>query len=530
MEYTIVTYGAGELLHTTFNAIAALINGKSGSLFQPLVRFSLMLGYGWGILSMIGPKQGEFLKSWFVPSFLALTFLFTPTCKVHIHDSVTNYRKDVDNVPWGLGAAAGLVSRIGDVMTRKIEATFSLPDDLQYHKTGSVMASNLIAKARIFRITNAELQESMKCFVNQCVVYEALLGAKYTFDDLKNSKDIWTLVSSNPSKARAFSFKASGKGSEAKIMTCAEGVKALQPYMTKEVENAFQFFEGKLLGKRPSTVNIPLGQQLKQYLPGAFDYMGDMSRTANEHMMQQIMIHTVMDSIESKSTELGNAHNFAVRRAYLQQRANQETVAGVASQKFVAMKNVMECLIYAAFIFILPLALLPFGWKFIKRWFGLLMWVQMWPPLYAILNFIVNVSVRSLGVGILDGPGGTGITIANSVGFMDLHADMAAQAGFMSLAVGSLAYALVKGGAGAFVHIASHMAGPAMSASSSATESLMSGNYSFGNVSQGTVSANNTSMGHLNDSPSYSSGFFAQNNGVVGRTTGVDGTNVVSVS
>lgn len=31
MEFTIVTYGAGEVLSTTFNAIASLINSNTGT-------------------------------------------------------------------------------------------------------------------------------------------------------------------------------------------------------------------------------------------------------------------------------------------------------------------------------------------------------------------------------------------------------------------------------------------------------------------------------------------------------------------
>lgn len=529
-DYTLFTYGAGEVLETTFNAIATVINGKTGTLYQPLIRFALMLGFLWATATLIYGDRTRFFVNWAVPFYLALTLFFAPTCTIKIHDRATSGVHTVDNVPLGLGASAGVISQISDVVTREIEKLFSLPDDLKYHKTGTVMASNLIAKARTFRITNPELQDSMKCFINQCVVYEALLGTKYTFEDLKNSKDIWGLVAANPSQARAFSFKAPGKGEKAQILTCAQGVKALEPYMQKQVETAFQVFEGKIFGKKSSTSNTPLGAQLKQYLPGAFDYMGNMSKSASEYMMQQIMIHTVMDSIESKSTELGNAHNFAIQRAYLQQRANQQTVAGIAAQKVVAMKNVMEALVYAAFIFILPLALLPLGWRFISQWFGLLMWVQLWSPLYAVLNFIVNLSVRNRGVGMITDSEGAGITIANSVGFMDLHADMAAQAGFMSIAVGSLAYALVKGGASAVSHLTSQESSPALSSAASATESLVSGNYSFGNLSQGTVAAYNTSLGHWNDSPSYGSGAFTQNDGVISRSTSADGSHVISVA
>jgi len=528
MEYTVVTYGAGEVLTMTFNAIAALINSKTGTLYQPLVRFALIIGLAWTTTMMVYGDRSKFFGKWVIPFYAALTFLFAPTCKVMVYDPVTNHRQVVDHVPWGLGAAAGVISQIGDRMTREIEKTFSLPDDLKYQKTGAVMASNLIANARTFRITNSELRETFKDFTNQCVVYEALMGRKYTFDDLKKSDDIWSLIKANASQARSFTFKAPKKGSTPQIVTCAKGVIMLEPYLKQDVENAFQTFEGKLFGERKS--GKPSGQMLKQFLPGAMNYMTKMAKSANEHMMQQMMIHATVDSIEAKSTELGNAPNFAVRRAYLQQRANQETVAGIAAQKLIAMKNVMEALIYAAFIFILPLALLPLGWRYITKWFGLVMWIQMWPPLYAILNFIVNMSARSKGIGVITDPMGSGITIANSVGFMDLHADMAAQAGFMTISVGALAYALVKGGAASFVHLAGHLAGAATSAAGSASDSMMSGNYSFGNVSSGSVSANNSSFGQFNESPTYSSGNFTQNDGVMSRSTSADGGHILSVA
>lgn len=535
MNFTIITYGAGEVLSTTFNAIATLINSRTGTLYHPLVRCGLIVGLVWATANMVHGNHTKFLTHWIMPLFLALVLFFAPTCRVHIYDPVTGYRFPVDHVPWGLGAVAGAISKIGDRMTKEVETVFSLPDDFKYHKTGAVMASNLIANARTFHITNSDLAETLQSFVTQCVVYDALLGKKYTLHDLKNSPNIWELVIDNLSPARSFTFKAPGKGQKSQIVPCIKAVPLLNQWLKQDMQTAFQLFESIVFGKKdkktaPHLASLAAGSQLKQYLPGAFQYMTQMAKSAEDVMMQQMMIYSVVDSIENTSTSLGNAPNFAIRRAYLHQRANQETLAGVAAQKLIAMKNVLEALIYAGFIFILPLALLPMGWSFISRWIGLVFWIQLWPPLYAILNFIMNVSAMSKGIGMISGPQGSGITIANSVGFMNLHADMAAQAGFMSLAVGSIAYALVKGGAASFVHLASHLGGPAAAAASRATEDLMSGNYSFGNVNQGNIQAYNTSFGQQNLSPSYSSGAFTQNDGVISRTTGSDGSHMVTVS
>lgn len=535
MEFTIITYGAGETLHTTFNAIAALINSKTGTLYQPLVRCSLLVGLLMAIVGMIYGDVTKFLNQWMMPALLALVLFFAPTCRIQIYDPVSGYRFPVDHVPWGLGAVAGSISKIGDTLTKEIEKVFSLPDDFKYHKTGAVLASNLIASARTFHITNSDLAETLQSFISQCVVYDALLGKKYTLQDLKTSPDIWKLITDKPSPARSCIFKAPGKGQKSQIVTCDKVIPLLNQWLQKDMQNAFQLFESKVFGQKdkrtsPALATLIPGAQLKQYLPGAFDYMTQMAKSAEEIMMQQMMMYAVIDSIENTSTGLGNAPNFAIRRAYLQQRGSQETLAGVAAQKLIAMKNVLEALIYAGFIFILPLALLPMGWSYISRWIGLVLWVQLWPPLYAILNFMMNISVRAKGLGMIANPEGSGLTIANSVGFMNLHADMAAQSGFMSIAVGSLAYALVKGGAASFAHLSSHLGGPATASAARAAEDLISGNYSFGNVSQGTVQAYNTSFGQQNLSPSYASGAFTQNDGVISRTSSSDGSHMVSVA
>ncbi|MEN8236238.1 MAG: conjugal transfer protein TraG N-terminal domain-containing protein [Pseudomonadota bacterium] len=535
MQYTIISYGAGEMLEIVFNAITTLINSKSGSLYTPLVRIGLMIGLVWATMSLILGNSAKFFTQWMIPFFLLLTLFFAPTCKLHIKDPTTGLPPyTVDHVPWGLGAFAGTISQISNTVTQKLESVFSLPNDLKYHKTGAVLASNLIAESRQFQITNVDLQETMREFINQCVVYDALLGNKYTMHDLQNSDDIWGLVTANPSPARSFLFKEPGVGGVAAICTCKEGVARLRKYLKVETQSAFQIFGNKIFGveqhKSKGKGLLNPSRQLQQYLPVSYNYMTGMAKSADAVMRQQMMIHSVIDGIESKSTALGNAANFAVKRAYLQQRANQETLAGVAAKKLIAMKNVMEALIYVAFILVLPLSMLPMGWKFVGRWLCLLLWVQMWPPLYAALNFIMNVAIQSKGIGAITTGNGSGITIANSVGFANLHADMAAQAGFMSLSVGALAYALVRGGAASFVHLAGHLGAPATAAAARASEDLLSGNYSFGNVSHGVMQANNQTFGQQMLSPSYNSGAFMQTDGVVSRSTSAEGGHVVTIA
>ena len=410
------------------------------SIFNALVRLGSFLGVLWGMMLVFYGEQMHFFTRWFLPYIVVLMGFFTPTCTVHIIDPTSHQPpRTIQNVPFGIGMVAGTISKMGHSITQKIEAAFALPDDLLYHNTGSMMASRLIAESKTFHITNPDAADTMREFVNQCVFFDALLGRKYTLNDLKNSEDIWALVRANASPARAFTYKEPGQRPE--ILTCREGVHRIEKLLSDNVDNAFQTFGRRLFGGTQGR-NSQAGNLLKQYLPVSLSYMTRMAKSAEEFMRQQMMIYGVVDALESKSVALGNAPDFARRRAYLQQRETQESISWMAAQKLTGMKNVLECLIYAAFLFLLPLALLPVGWRFIGTWISLVLWIQLWPPLYAILNFLMNMAARAQSAGIIQSS--NGITIANSVGFTNLHADMAAQAGFLTISVGALAYALIK--------------------------------------------------------------------------------------
>jgi len=87
-----------------------------------------------------------------------------------------------------------------------------------------------------FRIVNAEFKGNMERFVNQCVVYDAMIGHKYTFDDLQNQKDIWTFVSANASPLLGFLYKAGN--TPGTIVTCKEGAQNLKELWTAEIDRA----------------------------------------------------------------------------------------------------------------------------------------------------------------------------------------------------------------------------------------------------------------------------------------------------
>src|SRR6202012_2809932 len=212
-------------------------------------------------------------------------------------------------------------------------------------------------------------------------------------------------------------------------------------------------FGRKIFGK--NALIDPRAELLK-HLPLAYGFLTNSAQAAENIIKQNIMIHAVVDGIEQKSVALGNTPNFAARRAYLQQRSTYETLGAMAAETLPTMKAVLESIAYGAFIFVIPLALLPFGYRFLFAWGQVLLWLQMWAPLYAILNYIMTLAARSKTLSVLSMSNDAGVTLATSVGVANVNADIAAMAGYLAMSIPFLSIALVKG-VGSFVHLASHL-------------------------------------------------------------------------
>ena len=534
MDYAITTYGGGDILWGVFNALATLLNANTGSLFTSLVRLGLLIG-GFGAIMSALWKQNPLalFKDWLLPFYIILNVLFVPTTSVWIIDPLLKTQEKVDHVPWALGAFAGTVSEIGHVLTQKVESVFSLPDDLKYQKNGTLFAARLIQNARELQITNEDTRQNIREFVGQCVVYDAMLGSKYSLDDLKNSSDIWGLVSTNASPVRSFVYKDPKENGSSRavpqprpdIITCRQGVVKFNSLWKQEIHTA-----ATQAGKRffPKADNAFAKRELLQHMPLAMGYLLKSAGNAEEIIKQQMMIHALVDGIEHKSTQLGNAPNFAARRAYLQQRTTYQTLGELAAESLPIMKNVLEALAYAAFLFVIPLSLLPMGWRIISSWAGVVMWIQMWAPLYAVLNFIMTLTAQSRNIGHV----GTadGITLANSLGFLNLNADMSAMAGYLAMSIPFISWALIKGGVGAFVRLASHLGNITQGAASRAAEEVTTGNYSFGNLSMGNQHLNTLQAHQLNRLSSYQGGGFRQSDGRVDQLTSASGSTLLNVA
>lgn len=497
MDGTIYTYGGGEILRNIFNSIAIMTNG---GLFKSLFMIGMACGAFWVIAKAFFSTQIEtiFLR-FFLPALAITSLLMLPKAKVHIEDGYTKAPIVIDNIPWLIAKPSEMISTLGYKVTEGVEKVMHVPDDISYCKTGMVFGSETAMDMKKYRLSNATLEQNLKKFSKQCVFYDLALN-KYTLDQFKRSTDIWKFLEENTSKVRMIPYTDPVDSKKSVVyLNCQNAVKTMKPIFEKEK-------------------NYCAKQDMAKNLPLTFQALTGLQKDKEELISQQLMMQ-LFDG------ELGS-DNLAKTRAYMQQKSTYHVLGSLAASSLVTMRAILEALIYSSVIFVIPLAVLPGGFSFITNWLWMLIWIQLWPPFYAITNYIIQLVSQGQAKQVLEGlnSGDKGLSFFTNSGLAQLHEDMFALSGYMALLVPFISYAVIKGGISSFMHLSSSLTSPGQSAASSAATEQTTGNYSFANTSFGQTSYENATAQQHNQAPTLSTGYFTENNGSLSTTYTPDET------
>ncbi len=189
MAMDVITHGGWEGLSHTFNAVAALFNGK-GSVGCTLIYISGSFATAMAVMTLVIKQELMPSIRWFVASLLLMNALMLPKIDIIIRDRMTNMVRPVANVPFVLGAFAGIASQLGDVLAQHLDNIFSPASDvMKYRLHGVAMASGLLSKSTDFSISDPDAAANLKAFVQNCMVFDIAKG-KYTLKALLETPDV----------------------------------------------------------------------------------------------------------------------------------------------------------------------------------------------------------------------------------------------------------------------------------------------------------------------------------------------------
>jgi len=496
--YELFTLGGGTYLVDLLNAVAAITGGGA---YITLAQLAGVAGLAWVLFRTAFGGSWKDNAKWMLLFVTVWGAMIVPKATVRVVDRLdpTLAPAVVANVPIGLALFASLTSQVGDGLTRLTEQAFTLPNDLQYRRHGLIFGARLAAKATRLEITDAVFARNVRNYARQCVFHALLLG-HISADDLRESTDIWSLVtatgspSAGASPARMVEFAtrqaATGTGAtpiDRQIVTCRDAATRLNGQWNAEIQRA-----GTVFGRRifPDARTDALARaELLAALPAAHDFLIGASRTAGEIMRQQMVLNAVHDAGEQWAAEAGNA---AALRAYTEARAEAQTVSayraiGRQAETWVPLlRIVFECLYVGAFPMAVLLMLTPAGGAIFRSYVTGLVWLQSWGPLYAVLHRISmgEAAERMQAAALMPG-GDIGISLVAQAGIRAVASDVAVMSGYLSMSVPFLAAALAYGLSKATV-LATSVLAVGQDAASSAAHEGTTGNLSLANTGYDT--------------------------------------------
>jgi conjugal transfer mating pair stabilization protein TraG len=470
----------GELFRQTFNAIVTLVYSKS-FLSAQAVTFIFSLYMIMHDYFKTGKMNGFF--TWFAMYVAMANVVLLPKVSLEIIDSSNpGAVYTVDHVPFGLGYPFSIITSLGYTMQRTFEMAYHMPDDETYSKTGMLFGSQLFRLSTGAQAMSSDVQQDLNQFVKNCVIGDMLINHKYSFSDLKNSTDIWGLVTSKPSPVRSMAFH------DGTINTCQASVALLKKEIQQDIDsNIIKSLAKRVFGHKNITDAKAL---IQKHLPSAYNYYAGISKNASQILTQNVMINAMKQGIRNYANETNataSMINLSSTTAMSVMRAAWATTKNIATYKLPILQSVMTLLMLACFPIMLLMWLLgTLGKKSLKMYFLTLIWLESWALMYACLNIAMTFYAHHQTLGMAS----EGITLATINALATLHADIAGVAGGLLTAIPFISLGLVVGMPFAFNNAANYLGGMTHSVAQSAANEVVTGNISRGNMSYGNVSAN----------------------------------------
>ncbi|HED3891626.1 TPA: conjugal transfer mating pair stabilization protein TraG [Morganella morganii] len=482
---TVYVMAGGAYMAQIFNGVATMVGTSSWDSMMRIVM--LISGMSALAVYMRSHDPKELVK--FVAFIILITsVLLIPKRSVQIidrSDPTGVYR--VDNVPLGLAVPAKFITSIGTDITEIYERLFHLPDSLMYSKTGMLYGADLVGHVSDVMTVNGDLAELMGMYVKNCVIGDILLNHKYSFQELMNSRDPYTLIFRQPSPLRGVMVPyGNSEAQEEGFWTCEMLAKnVLMPKLGIDTTTGgatWEYTVRRLFGGAPDA-NVLYATLLGD----SYNYYYQGGQTAGQLMRTSVVMNALRNGISAYSAQSGDTAslvNLSSSSSYNKMRLSWATSGSIGVKFLPLMNTILLALIFALFpitILLATIHALTIG--MLKNYIFSIIYLQSWPPMFAILNSAATFYLRGK-------TGGTEFNLANLASIQEMHSDIGLVAGWLTLSIPFIAYGIVKG-MGSVVSQAGNYLGTAINSSATASSSQAAdGTWAFNNMQTDNVSGN----------------------------------------
>jgi conjugal transfer mating pair stabilization protein TraG len=512
MALEIYSYGNVDALHGIFNAVAMIFGGSD---YQDMVRVCVVAGFL--VVGVFAALPGQSWKgwSWLISVTMIYSVLFIPRVDVLITDKLgTQAPVTVGNVPWALAMFASVKSVIGQTLTGMFETGFqtipsasrALPSELSYQEHGLMFGSRLIKASRSANIIDPQLRSDSINYVRNCVVPE--LGHNIDPKTLQQSSSVWAAMATT-NKALFTNYM---KGSAYVVSPCDTAYSDLTALMPTAVEEVRKQIASSLF---PDLSAAAAAAKINPSLEAAYTKtaLAGASSSASDILLQNMAINLFADTQQVISVATADPASvmLAATRANATAQMNMSytTQGRIAEEALPIVRNVTEAILFAVFPVVVLLLVASEGQalgRILKAYIYALLWVELWPVMFAVLNFIATTySARNIAA-MAYTSAGTALSMDNAGPIYTTTLSDVSVVGYMVTMVPALAAALLFG----MDKIVSAVPGQGIGSAADRE----AGQTSKGNLGYGNMQFENQSL-----APNQTDAFMKQQVGVTGTTT-----------
>ena len=511
MNFTIYSVGDADFLFAVLNGVSMLT--RTGD-FADLIRLGFLFGIILAVLQGIQKGGSGFSLGPTILGFLLFSVLFVPKVDVNIEDTYTGSVTTLSNVPLGIGFSGNVVSLIGVNMTEAFETAYTtvVPymSDSGFAESLQILSSvrrNAASNPAVWNGFDTELgggdvdtKKTLYNYIKDCTLVKVELGIIEANDIL--TSNIFDVMK----------FNSALDHTETCLVSTGCTVKSC--------DDAWTEIEADLAPKITSdddTVDIMVKSTLKDNVPGvtalsrmstAQQALLGASTSAESLVMAGIIQPIISEAAAGKYVDLQDV-NLAIQ---LNTAIQQRNTAWAAEQSLFmsAIRPMMaffEAFVYAIFpIMAFVITLGEKGIALGMKYFQMLLTVQLWPPILAIIHlYITTAAVRDIAKSLPTSLSNESIYALNTAA---QHAETwVATGGMLAASTPVLALMIVSGSSYAAAGLANRMSdagnfnsknitpdatsvGPLMN-----TQSMFTGDTRSGTAMQGGDTSRMLSLG-----------------------------------
>jgi len=504
--WEIYAYQNSDSLFGIFNAAAAI---HASSDYMSAVAAVAFCGFVAALIAYaFAPDKLQGWK-WLATVLLVFSILIVPRVTVGIVDKTGGSAvKVVANVPFGIAVLGSVTSTIGHTLTGLFETAFqvvpgvgALPSELTYEKNGLMFGNRLIRDTGNVVFQDPKFRTDLINYIHNCTMYDLIDG---TVDPgtFSSSDDVWALMGT-PNPARFSTL--TGAGGAVTVDTCPNVYSNLNgrlPAQLTRIQGKLAFQLNPTLPSAAAAAAIA-GQIQQAYLKNS---IATAAATAADLIRQNAVLNTINDSSNIIGQKINDPASMVLAvgraQAVAQQNATWLNYGKVAEQALPVFRNVIEAITYALFPLFVLLLLLTSGRETpatFKGYAAILIWIQLWPPLYAVLNYMASIyAAYDLAAAADLGTGAKALSLQTASTIYSRAISGEAVVGYLAISIPFIAWAALK---------RMENFGTALVGGLSGLQGMLSG--STGSAAVGNVNMGNVAMDQLQLAPNRTSAFMS---------------------